>query len=277
MDIVEADELLVEKLVLGDQLAAPILISVHGDELLGLLRCIAPRLSDADRERVLEMALVEGIKTFGSFESGSGAVFDWFAAQIRLQTTGWIRTHPVPTTDESVVGSLPPIEPFDELTVADLAAVVRTLHSGDCLMLALRNWHGLAYSTIGRLLGIKELTARQKTKRALDRLEVALSEKGLLPAENSQAANFSDRKPRSRQMNSSPLKSALWVRGFEIFDGPTVQNVADLLGQEEQISPRVRQRLIVAARRALEARSRREAGPSVGGTIPADGNRARGS
>jgi DNA-directed RNA polymerase specialized sigma24 family protein len=250
VNIIEADELLVEKLCRGDQLAAPILISVHGDELLGLVRCMAPRLSGLECESVLEKAIVEGINTIGTFESGSAEVFDWFADQSRVQALAWMQTHPRPGTAEADAGSLPP-GASDELETADLAAAVGTLHSGDCLMLALRNWQGLTYSTIGELLGLKELTARQKAKRALDRLELALREEGLLGDEDSQPSDASEHKPRSRQMSSSPLKTALWTRGLELFDDATFQRVTELLGHDEQISPQARRWLIVAARRAL--------------------------
>jgi RNA polymerase sigma factor (sigma-70 family) len=253
VNIAEADELLVEKLAIGDQLAAPILISIHGDELLGLVRSTAPRLSGSACESVLERAVVEGINSFGSFESGSGDVLDWFADQIRTQALEWMQTHSDASTAEGGAGSLQPVGVSEELAVADLAVALGSLASGDRLMLALRNWQGLTYSTIGELLGLKELTARQKTKRALDKLELALGKEGMLGNDGSQPPDASDHRPRSRQMSSSPLKTALWTRGLEIFDNATFRRVTELLGDDEQISPHARRRLIVAARRALAA------------------------
>ncbi len=251
MNGTEVEVVLAQRIVLSDPLAAPMLISVHGDQLLGLVHSMAPGLADSERGVILELALERGIGTFREFESGSDSVLTWFSEQVRLQVRQWIRDHPTSRPDETdIVMTSSPVRAFDSAVVADLAAIVATLNYADSLMLALRNWHGLAYSTIGELLGIKEQTARQKTKRALDKLELAIRK------DKSDRGHLMDYRPRGRQMNSSPLKRIIWTHGLEVFDLATLQAVEELLGYSRPVSPEVRRQLIMTVRRALRSQSR---------------------
>src|SRR4051794_33526926 len=78
----------------GDPSAAPFLVSCFGERLLGYARGHAPDLSDADRERIVELAIEAGVRAIDRFDPNRGSLESWFRGQIRFQTLGWRRRVP---------------------------------------------------------------------------------------------------------------------------------------------------------------------------------------
>lgn len=166
------DDDLLQRAKAGDPLAAPMLVSLLGDRLLGFARSIAPGLSDADREQVVELAVEAGVRAIQRFDPERGTLFSWFRQQVCYQTRQWFRTHPStgPQPDD-VEDPGAELSWMDDPVVRDgLAAAIAQLDPGDRLILALRSAESLAFSEIGLRLNIKEANARQRHKRALDRL-----------------------------------------------------------------------------------------------------------
>lgn len=250
MNSSEAEQLLIQRLSLGDTLAAPMFMSIHGDQLMALISAIAPGLNRDQQDAVLAMALEQGIATFDRTEVENTTLFAWFADQVDLQVRQWVRNHPglksggIDSSENRSLGS-----DFDSAVVADLAAAVANLSDVDALVLALRNWQGLAYSIIAEIMGVKEIAARQKAKRALDRLEVAMGK--------SDQGSSAKRGRRSRQLDSTPLKTTLWVYGLEIFGRSAIQDIDALRGGGQTMPPQTRRQLIAAMKSALKAKARR--------------------
>ena len=166
------DDDLLQRAKAGDPLAAPMLVSLLGDRLLGFARSIAPGLSDADREQIVELAVEAGVRAVQRFDPERGTLYSWFRQQVCYQTRQWFRAHPtmVPQPDDME-------DPGAELSWMDdpvlregLTAAIAQLSPGDRLILALRSAERLAFSEIGLRLNLKEAAARQQHKRALDRL-----------------------------------------------------------------------------------------------------------
>lgn len=79
----------------GDPLAAPMLVSMLGDRLLGFAHSQAPSLSDADREQIVELAVEAGVRALKDFDPSRGTtLYSWFRQQVRYQTRQWFRAHP---------------------------------------------------------------------------------------------------------------------------------------------------------------------------------------
>lgn len=169
-DELEAE--LLEKARRGDPSAAPFLVSCYGERLLGYARAHAPDLSDADRERIVELAIEAGVRAIARFDPEKGTLRSWFRIQIRYQTLGWRRATPSGTTLDGE-----PVEPSVEVpTPSEMADALRRavsrLSREDQLVLALRSGERLDYSEIAQRLSISESAARQRQSRALKRLGI---------------------------------------------------------------------------------------------------------
>jgi RNA polymerase sigma factor (sigma-70 family) len=158
----------------GDPLAAPMLVSMLGDRLLGFAHSQAPTLSDADREQIVELAIEAGVRAIKTFDSTRGTLYSWFRQQVRYQTRQWFRTHP-PMAELTDVPAVAPdgsdtswLE--DPSIRAALRKCISQLSADDQDILAIRSAEGLAFQEIALRMNIKEATARQRHKRALDRL-----------------------------------------------------------------------------------------------------------
>jgi RNA polymerase sigma factor (sigma-70 family) len=170
------EEDLVRRARAGEQSVGPLLVSLLGERLLGYARAHAPDLSDPDREQIVEMAIEAGVRAMPSFDPRKGTVFSWFRQQVRYKTLDWRRAH-VPALPVSDLLS----EPERPARVDDTkAALVRhamaKLSTDDQDVLALRHAEGLTHADIAMRLSITEEAARQRHKRAIGRLRVALEE-----------------------------------------------------------------------------------------------------
>ena len=170
---VHVDELeaeLLEKARRGDPSAAPFLVSCYGERLLGYARAHAPDLSDADRERIVEMAIEAGVRAIDRFEPEKGTLRSWFRTQIRYQTLAWRRATPPRTAiDGEPVEACVETPTLSDTTDALRRAIAR-LSRDDQIVLALRSGERLDYFEIAQRLGISESAARQRQSRALKRL-----------------------------------------------------------------------------------------------------------
>jgi RNA polymerase sigma factor (sigma-70 family) len=240
----ETEDLLVRRIEIGDPLAAPMLVSILGDQLLSLVHSEAPRTSDAQCERVLTLALESGIESFEEFTPGSDTALSWFAARVRSRSRQWVQAGaPVRVGDEGAkrFGT--------SLFRSGLAGAIATLDDRDRLVLALRSWQGFAHSVIADHLGIKEGTVRQQSKRALGRLHSSIGASELL------RSRLKARGPDCDEIDDRELKLTIEHLGYELFDAKTRQSVEDLLRYDHPVSPEARRRLIVCTRRALRLRS----------------------
>lgn len=164
------EEELVAKAKIGDPSAPPFLVSLYGEKLLGFARAHAPDLTDADRESIVETAIEAGVRSIAKFDPARGTLFSWFRAQVRFKTLAFRRSSQVSV--ELQDQEEPPTEalPLPTQEVLALRAALSRLSGEDQLILALRDTEQLAYSEISHRLAINESTARQRHKRALERL-----------------------------------------------------------------------------------------------------------
>lgn len=172
----DIEQELLTKALCGDPSAAPFLVSYFGESLLGYARIQAPNLSDPDRERIVELAIEAGVRAIAKFDPTRGSLKGWFRGQIRFQTLGWLRKHP-----QLVALDDQPETPADTTSppsarVDALRRAMRQLSTDDQVVLALRNTERLGFNHIASRLDVSEATARQRHKRALDRLRKAVSD-----------------------------------------------------------------------------------------------------
>lgn len=170
----DMDTEIIRRAQAGDPLAAPMLVSMLGDRLLGYARSQAPNLSDADREQVVELAVEAGVRTIKSFDPERGTLYSWFRQQVRYKTMQWFQTHPslAELTDRVPIASEGDDTSWlDDRSIRDaLRECIARLSPEDQDILAIRSAEGLAFQEIALRMNIKEANARQRHKRALDRL-----------------------------------------------------------------------------------------------------------
>lgn len=167
-DALDAD--LVAKARRGEPSAAPFLVSCYGERLLGYARAHAPDLSDADRERIVELAIEAGVRAMAQFDPAKGNLFSWFRTQVRYKTLQWRRSTPsTKSIDDHVVQPMTET-PLDSPTASALRRAIDRLSRDDQIILALRSSERLDHGEIAQRLGISEPAARQRHSRALKRL-----------------------------------------------------------------------------------------------------------
>lgn len=162
---------LIERARAGDESAAPFLVSLYGERLLGYARAIAPDLSDLDRELIVERAVESGVRALSAFDETKGTLFAWFRRQIQYKTLDWRKAHPAegevpasyvaPTSDQPSHG----VEVFEALS-----RILQQLSHDDQKIIALRDTEGLAYEEISTRLGVSTDALRQRHSRAVKRL-----------------------------------------------------------------------------------------------------------
>lgn len=166
----DLDAELLEKARRGDSSAAPFLVSCYGERLLGYARAHAPDLSDADRERIVELAIEAGVRAIGRFDPARGTLRSWFRTQVRYKTLAWRRATP-PTSQLGGDCEEPPTDASAEPEGVDaLRGAIARLSRDDQIILALRSSESLDHCEIALRLGINEAAARQRYSRALKRL-----------------------------------------------------------------------------------------------------------
>jgi RNA polymerase sigma factor (sigma-70 family) len=171
----EIVEQLVEQAKRGEPHAAPFLVSLFGEKLLGYARAHAPDLSDADREQIVEQAIEAGTRALGTFDPDRGSLFGWFRTQVRYKTLTWRRSAQLSTEVPDDLQAPEKVGEPDEKVVAAVERAMQRLPRETQLILALRDVEQLDYAEIGQRLRIKTDTARQRHRRALLRFEVEAS------------------------------------------------------------------------------------------------------
>lgn len=164
----------------GETKAAPFLVSLYGERLLGYARAHAPELSDTDRELICQRAIEAGVRAISKFDPSKGTLLSWFRGQVRFQTLQWRRETPAFGQMPAEIEQPRPVVPLDKKRVAALSRAVQSLSHDDQLILALRAAEQLAFSEIGQRLEITATAARQRYHRAVRRLSQAAEAEPLL-------------------------------------------------------------------------------------------------
>lgn len=170
MDVDDVEAQLLDKAKRGDPSAAPFLVSYCGERLLGYARAHAPDLSDADRERIVEMAIEAGLRAIERFDPTKGTLRSWFRRQVCFKTLAWRRSNPWTGAIDDNVEQANDSPPPETSKSAALRRAIARLGREDQVMLALRDAERLDYKEIAQRLDINEATARQRHSRALKRL-----------------------------------------------------------------------------------------------------------
>jgi RNA polymerase sigma factor (sigma-70 family) len=240
------EDLVIERIKAGDSLAAPMIVSYFGDRLLVLAVSGMPTSPVSDGEAVLETALHRGITTFGNFDPTHDSTYSWFSQQVESETDRWVRSHRnalsarngAAATPSSSRGANPTLRGRVEMALAAIGPK-------DRVVLALRCWQGLSFRVIAHRLGIKESTARQRFKRALERVELCAN------GRRGSANRVTHSEEEPSELRSDEVKRIMRVSGSDLFDGDTKQRVWALRSSDYSVSPELRERLIATLRRAL--------------------------
>lgn len=183
MSLDDLERQLVEQAKAGQRSAGPILVSLMGDRLLGYARAIAPDLSDADREQIVELAVEAGLRAISRFDPDRGSLFGWFRTQVRFKTIDHFRAQPRNEELDPDHAGLCPEEPSrweGPAAAAALKSAIAQLSGPDKLILALRGVEQVAYTEIALRLEITETAARQRYKRARERIRAIIVSDPLL-------------------------------------------------------------------------------------------------
>jgi RNA polymerase sigma factor (sigma-70 family) len=160
----------------GDPSAAPFLVSLCGERLLGYARAHAPDLSDTDRERIVELAIEAGVRAIERFDPARGSLLGWFRGQVRFKTLAWRRSAaPTVELDDSLSAPDTPEVSVETGVIEALGRAIRHLGPDDQEILALRDAEQLEYREIANRLEINEDAVRQRHSRARKRLQTAAS------------------------------------------------------------------------------------------------------
>jgi RNA polymerase sigma factor (sigma-70 family) len=109
-----------------------------------------------------------------AFDRTKGTVFSWFRQQVRYRTLDWRRSHPA-TVEVSDSISEPEDRPAPDAAARDeVRAALLKVSDDDREILLLRSVEQLAHADIAMRLQISEDAARQRHKRAIDRLRAVL-------------------------------------------------------------------------------------------------------
>jgi RNA polymerase sigma-70 factor (ECF subfamily) len=185
-----SDDELIQAARDGKEYASAFLISRFGPRLLGYCRAVAPRLSDPDRELVVELAIEHAVDKIDKFDSSRGRFEAWLRTFVLHSAQDWKRSHhqllnldaEMPT-GRSLADTLAaaPLIPNTEQTSQRLAPMVDavrehlpTMTLPDQLILALRDIEGRSFADIATLLNINPDACRQRHHRARARLKKLL-------------------------------------------------------------------------------------------------------
>lgn len=165
---------LLNKLRSGDPNAGAFLVSYAGPSLHGYARSIASDLSDADRERICELAVERAVRKIDRYDPAKGSFLRWLRTFVKHAASDWRAGNAsLVELDEGLVDRGPTPEPDQLILTAsrELGLVVRELSATDQAIIDLRDRQGLSYAAIAARLDVSEEACRQRHHRALARLK----------------------------------------------------------------------------------------------------------
>ncbi len=173
---------LVDRLKAGAPDAGPSLVSLCGARLAHYARLIAPQLSDVDKDEICERAVERAVERIDLYDATRGSFEAWLRGFVRREVYELSRRAPavaIPTDQLERLGAPIAANHYHErggrsATLQELArklhVLMTSLSETDQLMLALRTFERLPYSSIAELLGASEPACRQRHLRAVARL-----------------------------------------------------------------------------------------------------------
>lgn len=162
--------------------AGPSLVSLCGARLAQYAHLVAPQLSDADRDEICERAVEHAVERIELYDDARGSFETWLRGFVRREIYELSRRVPsiAVATDQLEHLAVPSVtaqyhEPgnqtgFLQKLAHELKLLIESLSETDQLMLMLRDYERLPYSSIAQRLGVSESACRQRHLRALARL-----------------------------------------------------------------------------------------------------------
>jgi RNA polymerase sigma-70 factor, ECF subfamily len=173
---------LVDRLKAGAPDAGPSLVSLCGARLVQYAHLVAPQLSDADKDDVCERAVEHAVERIELYDVTRGSFEAWLRGFVRREIYELSRRAAFTAVASDQLEHLAVSVAADRYlestgqasTLKELAAklhlLMESLSETDQLMLALRDYERLPYSSIAERLGVSEPACRQRYLRALARL-----------------------------------------------------------------------------------------------------------
>jgi RNA polymerase sigma factor (sigma-70 family) len=169
---------LIAQLRRGEPAAGPVLVSVIAPRLMGYVQMIAPHLSAADHEAIVEVAIEKAITKIDLYQPDRATFPTWVRGFVRSELTEWIRAHPsgptveLPPYIENVAAQSDTTEDAfsSDRVAAALASVVLTESEGAQLLLRLKYGDGLTHEQIAKQLGVTAAACRKRLERLLVKL-----------------------------------------------------------------------------------------------------------
>lgn len=178
-----ASELLPEQLLEaireGQGHLAPLAVSFYARRLYRYVSVAFPYLSDLEQETVCELAVEKAVGKIAKFDPELGSFDAWLRAFVRYEVLNVLRSpyreSAVPWDVETDLGATAyaPTQP-DHATKTVVAHAIASLTPEDQVIITLRTLERFDYDTIAETLGASAASCRQRHKRALQRLKVAL-------------------------------------------------------------------------------------------------------
>jgi RNA polymerase sigma-70 factor (ECF subfamily) len=185
---------LIEQLRRGEPSAGPVLVSLIAPRLMGYVAQIAPHLSPADHEQIVEDAIEEAVTKIDRYDPARGTFPAWTRTFVRYAALRWYRAHPdgppLELTDEVlevVANSASAVDhdvDDDNSTTrrasAALTALVLSEPEPSQLLLRLRFAEQLTHEEIAKRLEVSPAACRKRLERVLRRLrDIAVNEPDL--------------------------------------------------------------------------------------------------
>lgn len=193
----DLDEDLIRAAQAGQDHASAFLVSRYGPLVLGYCRDLAPDLSDADCECIVEIAIETAVRKIDRFDPARGRFGSWIRTFVLNAVRDWRRGHarldslddderrgPAPATDALGIpmtadpqATHPDNEGVSERLAPALEAVLETLpkmRPNDQVIIAMRNIEGRSVEATAASLKISPDACRQRHHRAMKRLKELL-------------------------------------------------------------------------------------------------------
>jgi RNA polymerase sigma factor (sigma-70 family) len=173
---------LVDRLKAGAPDAGPSLVSLCGARLVQYAHLVAPQLSDADNDDVCERAVEHAVERIELYNVTRGSFEAWLRGFVRREIYELLRrASSIAVANDQLehlavsIAADRYLEPSGQASaLKDLAPklylLIESLSETDQLMLELRDYERLPYSSIAERLGVSESACRQRYFRALARL-----------------------------------------------------------------------------------------------------------
>ena len=173
---------LIDQLRKGEPSAGPLLVSLIAPRLMGYVAQVAPRLSPADHEQIVEEAIEQAVIKIDRYDPARGTFPAWIRAFVRNAALKWYRAHPdgpaLELTDdvfEAVPGSTDDYADDERLldasrTSGALSALVLAESEASQLLLRLRFAEQLPHDEIAKQLGVTPAACRKRLERILQKL-----------------------------------------------------------------------------------------------------------